>query len=159
MTTSNGWMWRIEEFSKRDFTVPTDRLVALASLTKFVGRTLGDEQFFAGLWRGFLGFHLAWVAFNPVQEYDEYVAPSWSWASNKSNVKFLTYPQGGLSLGRNFVEANEISAWCQPSGINRLGAVDDCFIFLQGCFCTAILSTPGDLFNTDEEDLYTDFQL
>ena len=57
------------------------------------------------------------------------------------------------------MEANEISAWCQPSGINRLGAVDDCFIVLQGFYCTAILSTPGGLFSTGEEGLYTHFQL
>lgn len=54
-----GWMSRIEEFSKRDFTVATDRLVALTSLAKFFSTTLETDKYFAGSWGGFLGFHLA----------------------------------------------------------------------------------------------------
>lgn len=83
------------------------------------------------------------------------MAPSWSWACYNSNVKFLAHPSGGLSLGDNFVEVDEIEAWQQSVSSNSLGAVSDGFVILHGLYCTTAISTAGGPCN-DENAYYED---
>ncbi|KAK0649273.1 heterokaryon incompatibility protein-domain-containing protein, partial [Cercophora newfieldiana] len=56
--------WRreiVQEYSRLDLTVPTDRLVALGGLAARMARLRGGgDEYLAGLWRGTLGRDLLW---------------------------------------------------------------------------------------------------
>ena len=88
------WEHLISEFSKAALTVPTDRLVAIAGLAKEMDATvngaLGD--YYAGVWEFEFLDQLCWFCmigptFWSLGRRDQYIAPSWSWASVNNPVK------------------------------------------------------------------------
>jgi hypothetical protein len=103
MHSANDWdmlhlSWRkiVEEFSRREFTVETDRLPALSDLAKEiiskVNRETGqDYEYLAGLWRKSLDINLTWISEvkggAEVEYWDEesqqttFRSPTWSWCN------------------------------------------------------------------------------
>lgn len=76
----SDWPKIVEEFTRRELTQPTDKLVAIAGLArKFHAKT--NDQYIAGMWRQDLTFQLCWSVYGERENKGLYVAPSWSWAS------------------------------------------------------------------------------
>ncbi|KAH6711917.1 hypothetical protein BKA61DRAFT_693923, partial [Leptodontidium sp. MPI-SDFR-AT-0119] len=87
------WQSMVEDFSARQFTVSTDKLPALSGLAVVIGRHFQSE-YLAGLWRDDLKADLLWESirspgdFATHPAFTSYYAPSRSWASTNSPVKF-----------------------------------------------------------------------
>lgn len=98
-----SWRWTSEWASsaiRKGFTLRTDILPALAGQAKIYRDLLGvpETDYLAGLWKQDLAQELMWYVHwsgnglsleNHVRDRefpDPYIAPSWSWASAKSNI-------------------------------------------------------------------------
>ncbi|PQE05715.1 heterokaryon incompatibility protein [Rutstroemia sp. NJR-2017a BVV2] len=104
-TTRTRELWRhlVGRYSKRTLSHRTDKLAALAGLTKLTLSSIAREEgspdeYFAGLWKKEIAFDLAWrVERFPAdlsnQNYHDtseqvYYAPSWSWASSTGSIRY-----------------------------------------------------------------------
>ena len=87
--TDRDWKSLVEEYSRLDLTVPTDRLPALAGLAEALCR-VNPDRYICGLWERNFTEQLLWrvkdVSGNT--RFDGYIAPSWSWASLSGPVWF-----------------------------------------------------------------------
>lgn len=78
------WFDMVSDYSRRDLTNETDKLVAISALADYMSRIL-DDKYAAGLWHRDMLRGLLWTC----QQDDGkrctppelYIAPSWSWAS------------------------------------------------------------------------------
>jgi hypothetical protein len=85
----NSWYNVVVEYSRRDLTVASDKLPALAGMAEEFQRLTGDT-YLAGLWKNNLCFDLMWSP-NPAIRLIKpatWRAPSWSWASIENVVSF-----------------------------------------------------------------------
>ncbi|PTB63949.1 HET-domain-containing protein, partial [Trichoderma citrinoviride] len=79
------WDALVEEFSGRNLTRGTDKLIAFSAVASQMRRHIRSD-YLAGLWRVYLPGQLLWwinsmhAELQPRPECD-YIAPSWSWAS------------------------------------------------------------------------------
>ncbi|KAK1832053.1 heterokaryon incompatibility protein-domain-containing protein [Podospora conica] len=100
------WSLVVLSFSKREFTVEGDRLVALAGVARRVNDELkqnGVESpaYMAGLWGFRLVESLCWTTDSWDKEKRsaaKYIAPSWSWVSVFGFVHFPLFRDGNLLL-------------------------------------------------------------
>jgi hypothetical protein len=76
------WHQIVRIYSSCEMTYQTDKLVAIGSLAKWL-HTWHGFQYYAGLWEDNMIFQLCWWVQNyrQAKRPDQYVAPSWSWAS------------------------------------------------------------------------------
>jgi len=93
------WTWIIQDYSARDLTFPSDKLVALSGLARRIQGLTGDE-YFAGLWRKDFELQLLWSRAHwdtgPRDEGKgalEYRAPSWSWACLDHTIDCRDLPE------------------------------------------------------------------
>ncbi|KAH0526031.1 hypothetical protein TsFJ059_009413 [Trichoderma semiorbis] len=87
------WYKMVEDYTGRFITKSSDRLPALSGLAKAVSQSSKDE-YLAGLWKNGLIEGLAWCGSQGAEKLDkpeEYIAPSWSWASVTGSVRFPIY--------------------------------------------------------------------
>jgi hypothetical protein len=78
----------VEEYSPRKLTDPEDRLNALAGVANELRKTWNDDYMY-GLWKGCIIDFLTWsAACENRQQRRSTRAPSWSWASRDSGVRF-----------------------------------------------------------------------
>jgi len=77
----------VEDFSKRKFTVSQDRLPALSTIAKEYAIESND-RYLAGIWEASLSNGLSWRGYSRTQNRysQDYIAPSWSWASYNGGV-------------------------------------------------------------------------
>ncbi|KAK0737588.1 heterokaryon incompatibility protein-domain-containing protein [Apiosordaria backusii] len=103
------WYQMVQDYTARDISKPTDRLPAIAGLARAIVREKGrgdaklewemENEYMAGLWKSGLLEGLFWckAAGGDSQKQqqliptEEYVAPSWSWASVLGAVHFPVY--------------------------------------------------------------------
>jgi hypothetical protein len=71
-------------YSRRSLTVPTDRFPAISGIAAIL-RTQEMGQYLAGIWEKSFFEGLSWYTFGS-DRYDEYIAPTWSWASIKGGT-------------------------------------------------------------------------
>lgn len=84
----DDWMELVEQFTQMDFSVITDKLVAISGIAEtFSHRGAGD--FLAGIWQTTLPQGLAWFSscHRSTCLPKPYIAPSWSWASVHAIIK------------------------------------------------------------------------
>ncbi|PMD29441.1 HET-domain-containing protein [Hyaloscypha variabilis F] len=86
------WCEVVETYSSAKLTFPTDRLPALSALARFFAEDL-RSPYLAGLWLEGLWYTLLW--YNPEHESvgrtKDYIAPSWSWCSINTGIRFLVF--------------------------------------------------------------------
>lgn len=85
------WMTTVEEYSFRQLTRQSDKLPAIQNIAAEMSRAVDDTYIpFAGMWRGNLKRELLWHSLPPlpIQRSEVYGAPSWSWASAGSDVRW-----------------------------------------------------------------------
>lgn len=80
------WTWIVQDYSARDLTFASDKLVAISGLARKIWSLNGD-QYYAGLWRQGFELQLLWSRAHwdtgprdGEREAFAYRAPSWSWA-------------------------------------------------------------------------------
>ncbi|KAI1127670.1 heterokaryon incompatibility protein-domain-containing protein [Nemania abortiva] len=128
------WRRLISQFSSRDLTYPTDCLPALSGVaTKFQRQLHGN--YVAGLWREDFPVSLTWAVSRrkgdlspPKSIHDEYIAPSWSWASVGEPIYFPGFLDNYKS--EPFMTVEEVR--CKPAGLNPLGRVSSGQLVLRG---------------------------
>lgn len=95
----DSWKLFVEESSRRQLSVPADRLSAMSAIANVFSKLTDEEdEYLAGHWRsGFpesLMWSRSWQKNEPVpgvedhRAFGEYFAPSWSWPSVMGSVKF-----------------------------------------------------------------------
>ncbi|VUC32986.1 unnamed protein product [Clonostachys rosea] len=95
------WHDFVTRYSLCALTNPTDKLPAISSIAHSLD-PLDQQSYYAGIWGSHLPASLLWLA--PDDAHDEaqiqpnnksakaaaYIAPSWSWASTKAHIRFIT---------------------------------------------------------------------
>ncbi len=81
------WTYIVEHFSARELSDPEDRLPALAGIAGELQKYWGDKYVF-GMWEKLLPWTLAWVVVDRDIHRRLSLAPTWSWVSVGSRVKF-----------------------------------------------------------------------
>lgn len=104
-----AWWTIINEYSRRNLTVESDKLPAIAGLAKFFHERLSrnqkqDVRYLAGLWSHSIVAGLGWKSWSQRMWYDwvppevplpgekGYKAPSWSWAALSGSLKQFSRP-------------------------------------------------------------------
>ena len=137
------WEAAVFNYSARALTLQTDRLPAISTVASIVAKATGD-CYLAGLWRDNLLAGLSWTSnlqFPCLGLHQEYIAPTWSWASLPAGVFhpilrfFRTERDADL-------DASVLDAWTTVEGENPYGPVSDATIVLSGRHCDAELTIP-----------------
>ncbi len=141
------WGKMVEEYSSRNLTYPTDRLVALSATAKRIAHpALG--KYLAGLWRRNLTDRLLWwrrSSTYPSPRSTSYVAPTWSWASVEGQI--LDNPERleprdlpmWITRYRQFLS----EAHCEIAGDDPYGRVTGGHLILSALTFEATLHTPA----------------
>jgi hypothetical protein len=79
------WWQAIEFYTKANLTFATDKLVAFAGIAKVMQRVM-KGRYLAGLWEKDFISQLSWFIMAEPGRPQEYIAPSWSWASVHGRV-------------------------------------------------------------------------
>jgi Heterokaryon incompatibility protein (HET) len=137
------WAWEtiVEYYTQRDLTNPADKLAAMSGLASVIVESLNlhSGAYLAGLWEAHLAKGLLWHVREPPdypdarslglgRRYSEYLAPSWSWASIRSGVKYFT--EHYQFLFQQNVDI--IEAMCETSPLDPTGRVKSGHIVLRG---------------------------
>ncbi|KAK3500382.1 heterokaryon incompatibility protein-domain-containing protein [Neurospora hispaniola] len=84
------WNRVVFQYQALDLTFESDKLVAISGLARMHSRFL-NTQYLAGLWLEHLPIQLLWyrdpVADPDTRSYNEYIAPSWSYASFRGPIQ------------------------------------------------------------------------
>lgn len=97
----NSWYNTVVEYSRRDLTIASDKLPALAGIAEEFHRLTGDT-YLAGLWKNNLCFDLMWSS-NPAVKLIKsptWRAPSWSWTSVENVIYFDKVTEDSIPLAR-----------------------------------------------------------
>ncbi|KAI1413399.1 HET-domain-containing protein [Hypoxylon sp. FL1857] len=90
-----SWYDIVNEYSGLALSFEKDKLPALAAISQRTAqKRSADDRFLAGLWQKTLLLDLLWETYQrgsngPVEKPTKCSAPSWSWASVKSHVKWF----------------------------------------------------------------------
>ncbi|PMD16357.1 HET-domain-containing protein [Hyaloscypha hepaticicola] len=103
------WNNIVEEYSKKNLTKETDRLIALYGIAQSIKQQYTHDEYVAGMWKNHLLNQLLWMTYTNLKKArPEYRAPSWSWASVIGKLMFRdileTEELGGL--GAKVVEVS-----------------------------------------------------
>ncbi|OTB00252.1 hypothetical protein M426DRAFT_30105, partial [Hypoxylon sp. CI-4A] len=86
------WRKVVQFYSQLQLTNQTDKLLAIGAIAEQTKAIRKSQTYLAGLWSGSLDLDLLWVCKrntgNQRQRSQEYIAPSWSWASVPGPVDY-----------------------------------------------------------------------
>ena len=136
------WETAVENYSTGALTFETDRLPAISAVALIVAQATGDG-YLAGLWKDNLLAGLCWVVVGLSAEDEprlrqEYIAPTWSWASLPRRVWYIsnrTRDTRDVNLEPSVLDASTVL-----EGPNPYGPVSDAVIVLSGLHCDAELT-------------------
>ena len=150
------WETAVENYSTRALTFGTDRLPAISAVASVVATATGD-RYLAGLWKDDLIAGLGWerlmVPINGPRPCQEYIAPTWSWASLPLTVVYPTRSHGTRDSRDADLDASVLDAWTALEDQNLYGRVSDAAIVLCGFHCDAELTVP----ENSQQDAQLDF--
>ncbi|KAH6715736.1 heterokaryon incompatibility protein-domain-containing protein [Leptodontidium sp. MPI-SDFR-AT-0119] len=98
------WMKIVEAYSKLNFTVKTDRFVAIQGIVSETAKASGDDYLY-GMWSKLLYVQLQWFIHRRDNEVEsesedvslaseEHYRPSWSWQSTTKRISYHTQFEG-----------------------------------------------------------------
>lgn len=97
------WYNLINYYASRGVTYPKDRLVAISAISKMLGEKMG-WNYVGGLWAHDIHNGLLWGGYaNNHSRPEEYVAPSWSWASTNFSSTQKKFEYDPASRGGPFI--------------------------------------------------------
>jgi hypothetical protein len=100
---SQIWPNAVIMYSRGNLTYPTDRLVAISGVAKWIEAQTKDD-YLAGMWRKNLEMQLAWCLVrnkddpSSLTRHTEYLAPSWSWASVLGSIDYSHFVYPGVTV-------------------------------------------------------------
>jgi len=140
------WDAVVELYSLGALTYPKDKLVALSGLASAISIGEGDatgDGYLAGLWHSSLPSHLLWTTEKservrggtqeiliPARNEQDYIAPSWSWASIDGKVS-LTWCQHNYDSKDYLVTIDNAEVTSSDMGA-RFGRIESGFVKLSG---------------------------
>ena len=137
------WLKWVKEYTTKNMTNDSDKLAALAGIASSVQGRLQwpKEEYLAGLWSQDLAVNLLWALNGPGQKIDEYVAPSWSWASVKGEIIFRNFSMtpGERRFMENRVQIEILDAIVEPIG-TALGPVKNGHLIIRGALASVTMS-------------------
>ena len=139
------WETAVKNYSDRALTFKADRLPAISAVASVVAKATGDH-YLAGLWKNDLLAGLGWVArgcrsgSDDPRPYQEYIAPTWSWASLPPGGRYWARPHWTRDCRDADLNAVVLDAWTTLEGQNACGPVSDAAIVLSGFHCDAELT-------------------
>jgi hypothetical protein len=87
--TESLWLMARAEYSRRNLSYAGDKLIAISAVASGLGFSMRSD-YLAGLWKCNLVTELQWRRQDGVaaaDRYNQYVAPSWSWASINGEIE------------------------------------------------------------------------
>lgn len=101
----------MSSYSKCCLTYPSDKLIALSGIAKYMTEITGDE-YIAGFWRKSLLRFLPWNVTdhqepdkqNPARESPDYRAPTWSWLSMDGRLDIRSYQSSDMTYFAEVVD-------------------------------------------------------
>ncbi|ATZ50273.1 hypothetical protein BCIN_05g06400 [Botrytis cinerea B05.10] len=122
------WEEIVQLFMRSNITFKTDRLVAIGGMANAASQTIGGK-YLAGVWENHLLSGILWNAgYNPSKtskfslappETQEFIAPSWSWASFNAEIDFpppRTHRSEGIEQFLQILETHVDLAIDNPFG-------------------------------------------
>ncbi|CAG8972807.1 hypothetical protein HYALB_00007732 [Hymenoscyphus albidus] len=144
-TALKSWYAVLTDYTNRDLTFPSDKLVAISGIAKVVGAFLKDK-YFAGLWGKSLPHSLLWSPYDeedflepgqvlayPATPSLEYRAPSWSWASVDGRISSFFC----RVIPSEPVAANVVDIETETTGPDEYGQVTSGSLIIEGPFKVA----------------------
>ncbi|KAH8774785.1 heterokaryon incompatibility protein-domain-containing protein [Diaporthe sp. PMI_573] len=133
--SQGGWLFLVENFTRRKLTYAQDKLPAIAGVARILAEETND-LYWAGLWASHIYEDLCWRVYTHEENFEhgrnnepvkgkligqatrpaEYRAPSWSWASIEAPVQFSM-----LSYANLVAEVMDCSV--TPAGNDQFGRV------------------------------------
>ncbi|KAI9711816.1 MAG: hypothetical protein M1820_001961 [Bogoriella megaspora] len=114
-----------EHYSQRATTKQSDRLIAIAGIAKVVGSAI-QEDFTAGLWKSSLIAGLCWRRCwrrsATGRRTTQYLAPSWSWASQTYAVEYIDLTMDKLASYRGS-PCEVLDVWTRTNSGDGFGIV------------------------------------
>ncbi|KAI0856286.1 HET-domain-containing protein [Xylaria cubensis] len=132
------WYDVVNDYSGLALSFEKDKLPALAAISQGYAKELGaDNTFLAGLWKNSLPHDMLWETYpqtsanGPTTKPVDSNAPSWSWASVQSRVKwfmFKNYMSPHYTVNCTKLEAINV----EPTGSPYLGRYRRCELIFRG---------------------------
>ncbi|KAF2690681.1 HET-domain-containing protein [Lentithecium fluviatile CBS 122367] len=141
-TIWDAWHRIVEQYSKRDLTVPNDKLPAISGIAHKI-KEATESSYFAGVWEHNIASDLLWstcLTAMPDAHYfspETYRAPSFSWASLDTPVSFYSPDEDERETFNSSI--TPMSSSISVTGLNPLGAVADATIQVRGPTIRAVL--------------------
>ncbi|KAF2176880.1 HET-domain-containing protein [Zopfia rhizophila CBS 207.26] len=115
------WAAIVRDFSDRNLTQPSDKLVALSGVASMMSQHFGSARYLAGLWDYDLLVGICWSSAckNQHTRPSTYRAPSWSWASLDGPVtlrRFHLAPRDTVIYYTELLDADITPAGLDPFG-------------------------------------------
>jgi hypothetical protein len=83
------WYTVVEQYTTRQFTFHSDKLLAIAGLANRILKNLPNDEYLSGLFKGDICRGILWTAIREGQSVDRIESiPSWSWASYPGPVSY-----------------------------------------------------------------------
>ncbi|KAM5351198.1 hypothetical protein ACJ41O_003921 [Fusarium nematophilum] len=149
------WREVVEQYTRRQLTFSSDRLVALAGLASRAHSTCPDVSYYAGLWSDALPSTLLWVVDRPVkpegqsdypcERIQPSIAPTWSWASVTGYINFLFWRRN-FDRGRwasSPPDLTSLQIECASPGPNKYGSVKGAKLMADGYLCKVHIQLTG----------------
>jgi hypothetical protein len=107
------WCSVVRDYTKRDLTKPSDRLIALSGVATQLRQiySLDKDQYIYGLWKPCLPEQLLWGFEEDLRVHERKTdaGPSWSWVSHMGPSKFVNTHIGSTGLRQRLAIMNESS--------------------------------------------------
>ncbi|KAI1131010.1 heterokaryon incompatibility protein-domain-containing protein [Nemania abortiva] len=136
-TTQNPasqWFRLVEQYTRLALTFAKDRFSALSGAAQRSPQFRDGDKYVAGLWESEMLLGLTWYAYRPGHRPNEWIAPTWSWASVNGTVQwplqFHRVVQGFLTL---------IKADCVLAGPDPTGQLSSASLTVRGPVASGIL--------------------
>jgi len=135
-TLRDHWPLLVSDYSPRELTLASDKLIALAGLASASSKSEINDKYLTGLWLsegevGRIDFlnQLCWNVTEPCRHGPvNYRAPLWSWVAIDGRVRFRFHPSGLREIGAALIlEASTCLATSDP-----YGSIDAGFLILGG---------------------------
>lgn len=147
------WTKIVEDFTRRKFTFSQDRLSALSGMNAAISAS--SNNYLAGLWRPSLLPTLFWEVSKrstlPPTRPEQYLAPSWSWASVEGAVDFSSEYDKVSGYSSNNLEILEATITASSTR-NPMGNVSSGFLRVRGFLRMGICLKQQNLPGLQEQD-------
>lgn len=132
LTPYQGWYRMIREYTKRGLTYNSDKLPGVAGLAALVAEH-DDGKYCAGVWREDMVFGLCWRKVSELERIEEYIAPSWSWASVKGPIEFIDAndvysEQSDITI---MTQVTVHDCYSAKRGLDKYGQIDMAWVHLE----------------------------